>query len=72
MGQRPQEPMLSEGVDELFDSMLIDSMEEALDDEPATTGKSRLAALRRRAEQRLEDKRMQDELRFMELDWEEG
>jgi hypothetical protein len=72
MGQRPQEPSFSDSIDEFFESTLNELSEEAMDDEPATAGKSRLAELRRRAEQRLEDKRMQEELRFMDLDWDEA
>ncbi len=72
MGQNPLEPTLSDSIDEFFEPVLGDSLEEALDDEPKTSGRSRLADLRRRAEQRLEEKRIQDELRFMDLDWEEA
>jgi len=72
MGQNPLEPTLSDSIDEFFEPVLGDSFEEALDDEPKVSGKSRLVELRRRAEQRLEEKRMQEELRFMDLDWEEA
>ncbi len=72
MGQRPQEPELNDGIEDLFEPAIGDAMEEALDDAPATSSKSRLAALRRRAEARLEDKRMRDELSFIDLDWEEA
>jgi hypothetical protein len=72
MGQRPLEPSLGESIDEFLEPMLGDSLEEELNDEPESSGSSRLANLRRRAEQRLEEKRMQDELRFMDLDWEEA
>jgi len=73
MGQHPDEPNVSESVDELFEPVLGDALEEALETgEPQASGKSRLAELRRRAEQRLEDKRMRDELGYMDLDWEEA
>jgi len=77
MGQHPDEPNVSESVDELFEPVLGDALEEALEEaletaEPQASGKSRLAELRRRAEQRLEDKRMRDELGYMDLDWEEA
>ena len=49
------------------------AMEEVLAaEEPKVSGRSRLAELRRRAEHRLEEKRMQDELRCMELDWDDS
>ena len=49
-----------------------DAMEVTPDAQEAQVdSKSRLAGLRRRAEQRLEEKRMQKELGDMELDWEE-
>ena len=73
MGQRPNEPNVSESVDEFFEPVLGDALEDALEtEEPQASGKSRLAELRRRAEQRLEDKRMQDELGYMDLDWDEA
>ena len=52
MGQRPLEPSLGESIDEFLEPMLGDSLEEALNDEPESLGSSRLANLRRRAEQR--------------------
>jgi hypothetical protein len=71
MGQRPHEPTVSDSIEEFFEPMLGDAMDAALEaDEPRASSKNRLAELRRRAEQRLEDKRMQDELGFIELDWE--
>jgi hypothetical protein len=73
MGQRPNEPTTSDSIDEFFEPMIGDAVEDVLEDEePLATGKNRLAELRRRAEQRLEDKRIQDELGYMDLDWEEA
>ncbi len=71
MGQRTSETSLSDSIDEFFEPVL-DSMDDAPDDEtPQTNGKSRLAQLRRRAEQRLEEKRMREELDYLDLDWED-
>ena len=73
MGQRPNEPTVNDSIDEFFEPVLGDAAEDALEaDEPQASGKSRLAELRRRAEQRIEDKRIQDELGYMDLDWEEA
>jgi hypothetical protein len=73
MGQRPNEPTVSDSIDEFFEPVIGDAVEDALEDEePQATGKSRLAELRRRAEERLEEKRIQEELGYMDLDWEEA
>jgi hypothetical protein len=72
MGQRTSEPSVSESIDEFFEPMLGDAIDDTFDDEaPITKTKSRLAALRRRAEEQLEQKRMQQELDYIDLDWEE-
>ena len=72
MGQRTSEPSLSDSIDEFFEPILGDSLDDDLDeDTPQTSGKSRLAQLRRRAEQRLEEKRMREELDYLDLDWDE-
>lgn len=71
MGQRPNEPTVSDSIDEFYEPLLGDALDEAQEaDETPASGKSRLTELRRRAEQRLEDKRIEDELRFIDLDWE--
>lgn len=70
MGQRTSEPSLSDSIDEFFEPLLGD--DDDLDEEtPLATGKSRLAQLRRRAEQRLEEKRMREELDYLDLDWDD-
>ncbi|MEP5766068.1 MAG: hypothetical protein ABJ308_15835 [Halieaceae bacterium] len=73
MGQRSSEPSLNDSIDEFFDPVLSDTLDDDLDAEaPRTNGKNRLALLRRRAEQRLEEKRMREELDYMNLDWEDA
>ena len=73
MGQRSSEPSLSDSIDEFFEPVLSEALDDADDaDEPLATGKNRLAQLRRRAEQRLEDKRMREELDYMDLDWDDA
>lgn len=72
MGQRTSEPSLSDSIDEFFEPVLGDLGDDDLDEEtPLATGKNRLAQLRRRAEQRLEEKRMREELDYLDLDWDD-
>ena len=72
MGQRTSEPSLSDSIDEFFEPILGDSLEDDLDeDTPQASDKNRLAQLRRRAEQRLEEKRMREELDYLDLDWDD-
>ena len=73
MGQRTSEPSLSDSIDEFFEPMLSDAIDDSIEDaEPRANGKNRLAELRRRAERKLEEKRMRQELDYMDLDWEES
>jgi hypothetical protein len=72
MGQRTSESSLSESIDEFFEPALGDVSDDEMDeDTPVATGKNRLAELRRRAEQRLEEKRMREELDYLDLDWDD-
>ncbi len=72
MGQRTSEPNLTDSIDEFFEPMLGDAIDEPIDEEPKVLGKNRLAELRRRAEERLEAKRMREELDYLDLDWEDA
>ncbi|MDJ0877485.1 MAG: hypothetical protein QNI86_02680 [Halieaceae bacterium] len=71
MGQRTSETSLSDSIDEFFEPAMDAMEDEPEDDTPATNGKNRLAQLRRRAEQRLEEKRMREELDYLDLDWDD-
>ena len=72
MGQRTSEPSLSDSIDEFFEPILGDSLDDDIDTETQiSSGKNRLAQLRRRAEQRLEEKRMREELDYLDLDWDD-
>jgi hypothetical protein len=72
MGQRNTESNLSDSIDEFFEPMLGDALDDLLEaEEPKTSSKNRLAELRRRAELRLEEKRMREELDYMDLDWDD-
>ena len=69
MGERTQEPASSENLDDLFEPALGDMMDDELEElTPASTEKQRLAAKRRRAERRLEEKRLRDDLGYYDLE----
>jgi hypothetical protein len=69
MGERSQEPVTTDPLDDLFDPMLGDLSEDELDTfEPMVSGKQKLAEKRRRAEQRLEEKRLREELGYYDLE----
>ena len=46
MGQRTSEPNLTDSIDEFFEPMLGDAIDEPIDEEPKVLGKNRLAELR--------------------------
>ena len=72
MGQRTDKPDVSESIDEFFEPLPGDTLDDSFDDEaPMAKTESRIAQLRRRAEERLEKTRMQQELDYIDLDWEE-
>jgi hypothetical protein len=63
MGERTQDSASSEPLDDIFEPLLGDLSEEDFEElAPVSTAKQRLAAKRRRAEQRLEERRLRDEL----------
>ena len=69
MGEQTQEPTSSENLDDMFEPVLGDIMDDELEElTPASTEKQRLAAKRRRAEARLEEKRLRDELGYYDLE----
>ena len=69
MGERNQEPSSSEPIEDIFEPMLGDIVEEEFADmSPVSSDKQRLAQQRRRAEQRLEEKRLRDELGYYDLE----
>ncbi len=71
MGQRTSEPSLSDSIDEFFEPVLDGADDDLEEETPLNGGKTRLAQLRRRAEQRLEEKRMREELDYLDLDWDD-
>jgi hypothetical protein len=63
MGERNQESSTSDPLDDLFEPALGDISDEMLQDlVPLSSEKQRLVQKRRLAEQRLEEKRLRDEL----------
>lgn len=68
MGERNPEPTSQEPLDDFFEPILGDIDDDLLELGPAATDKQRLAEKRRRAEQRLEEKRLRDELGYYDLE----
>ena len=73
MGERNQEPAnpepVPEPIDDIFEPGLGEMSDEELDDlAPISNSKRMLAEKRRRAEQRLEEKRLRDELGYYDLE----
>lgn len=69
MGERNQETSSAESMEDIFEPMLGDLSDEELNDmSPVSSDKQRLAEKRRRAEQRLEEKRLRDELGYYDLE----
>jgi len=69
MGERSQESVSSDSLDELFEPALTDLVEEEFEELlPPSAAKQSLAAKRRRAELRLEEKRLRDELGDYDLE----
>ena len=63
MGERNTEPSAPEPLDDLFEPAIGDISEEMLRDlVPLSSEKQRMVQKRRLAEQRLEEKRLRDEL----------
>jgi hypothetical protein len=69
MGERNQEPATTETLDDIFEPGLGELSEEELRElVPISSDKQRLAEKRRRAEQRLEERRLRDELGDYDLE----
>jgi hypothetical protein len=69
MGERNRESDISEPLEDTFEPALSDLMDEEFEDlMPASSQKQCLAKKRRKAEQRLEERRLQDELGYYDID----
>ena len=72
MGRQDSESSAAEDIDEFFEPVLGDNFEEVYDSvSPSSPKQQRLADMRRRAEERLEKKRLQEELGYFDLEREE-
>ena len=72
MGERNQEPATSDALEDIFEPVLGDLTEQDFQElAPISTEKQRLAEKRRRAEQRLEEKRLRDELGDYDLEFDD-
>ena len=72
MGERNQEPANPEPLEDLFEPGLGDINEDIMAElEPVSSDKQRLVQKRRLAEQRLEEKRLRDELGDYELQFDD-
>lgn len=69
MRERNQDTTPSESLEDIFEPALGDlSDEDLVELSPVSSDKQRLAEKRRRAEQRLEEKRLRDELGYYDLE----
>jgi hypothetical protein len=69
MGERNREPAATETLDDIFEPGLGELSEEDLQElAPLSSEKQRIVDKRRRAEQRLEEKRLRDELGDYDLE----
>lgn len=71
MTERTQEAAASEALDDIFEPALELSEDDFDELAPVSTEKQRLAEKRRRAEQRLEQRRLREELGFYDLELED-
>jgi len=72
MEERSPEPAGPEPMEDLFEPNLGDMSEEDMEElEPLSSSKRHLAEKRRRAEQRLEEKRLKDELGYYDLEFDD-
>ncbi|MFV8819011.1 PA3496 family putative envelope integrity protein [Haliea sp. E17] len=68
MGERSQESS-SDSLDDMFEPIFSEMSDDDMDElTPYTSDKQRLAEKRRRAEQRLEEKRLREELGYYDLE----
>ena len=69
MGERSQETTTTDPLDDLFDPLIGELSDDDLEAfEPVLSGKQQLAEKRRRAERRLEEKRLREELGYYDLE----
>lgn len=70
MGERNQEPVTAEPLEDVFEPALGELIDEEFEELlPVSSEKQCLAAKRRRAEQRLEERRLRDEIGDYDLEY---
>ena len=70
MGERNQEPVTAEPLEDVFEPALGELIDEEFEELlPVSSEKQCLADKRRRAEQRLEERRLRDEIGYYDLDF---
>ena len=69
MGERRQENVSADSLDDLFEPALSELVDEEFEDVvPPSSAKRSLTEKRRRAELRLDEKRLRDELAYYDLE----
>lgn len=72
MTERTQEPAANDGLDDIFEPTLLDAADGDFEETVSvSTEKQRLAEKRRRAEQRIEQRRLREELGYYDLELED-
>ena len=72
MGERTREPVNNEQLDDIFEPMMDDLTEDEFEElTPLASRNNLLAEKRRKAELRLEEKRLRDELGFYDLEFDD-
>lgn len=72
MTERTQEPATNDGLDDIFEPTLLDVADDDFEETVSvSTEKQRLAEKRRRAEQRIEQRRLREELGYYDLELED-
>jgi hypothetical protein len=72
MTERTQEPAANDGLDDIFEPTLLDMADDDFEETVSvSTEKQRLAEKRRRAEQRIEQRRLREELGCYDLELED-
>ena len=72
MGRQDSDSNLADDIDEFFEPAIGDNFEETYEAVTSSNAKQqRIANMRRRAEQRMEQKRLREELDYFDLDWDD-
>lgn len=73
MGRQESDTSLDDDIDEFFEGSLGDDFDDVYETLPSNKKKlNRLVEMRRRAEEKLEEKRLKAEYSYDDLDWNDG